>query len=1027
MKTNQRFSTWLALPIFLIAIVCSGHVQAANGDLDPSFNASVFDKGTVTTMARQTDGKVVVAGTFSAINGVIRQNVARLNADGTLDTTFDPGSQIVGEVDGVAVQSDGKVLLGGYGLLFTGFGQSRYRQLLRLNANGSIDPTFYAPTGVDANSNVDVIKVLPNGQLLIGGSFTQYDGTDVRRLARLNADGSLDTSFNLNAGVDGLLTSGNSVYAIAFQSDGKILIGGVFNSVNSARSPNFARLNADASVDNTFFVGDGPNGQTTNLVASIAIQNDGKIVIGGLFLNYDTTKRNGFARVNADGSLDTAFNNGIGIAGNPTVFAVTIQTDNKILIAGDIFGYNNVVRGRVARINSDGSLDTTFDPGQGFNGTVVGLILQPDGKLVLGGAFTRYQNTTARTGLARLNSDSSLDPSFTASAFNRATIRQIAVQSDGKILIGGDFVSVNGSPIFNLTRLNSDGTLDNLFATTEADSTVNDIVLQADGKILVCGKFARRLVRLNTDGSRDTTFSNQLAGGQFKAIALQPDGTLIVASGVSGIAKLDANGAQSDAAFNLNVGFGADDIVYAVTLQSDGKILIGGDFSSFNNTSEPGIARLNANGSLDSSFNIGAGFVGAGGVRSLALQPDGKVIAGGHFESFNGTSRNKVARLNVNGSLDTGFDPGTGATNFGSNFVEKVLLQPSGKILIGGDIKNYNGTACNGLVRVNTNGSLDAGFNAAAGSSVAETVAALAMQADGKLLVGGGFLTFNATNAGSLVRLLADGAPTPTSQLLNISTRMRVLTGEQVLIAGFIITGTDPKKVIIRGMGPSLSGVGVTLSDPTLELHQGSTTLATNDNWKINDQTGQSQETDIRATTIPPSNDLESAILVTLSPGAYTAILAGKNGGTGVGLVEVYDLAQGANSKLANISTRGFVDTGDNVMIGGLIVGGGSGGGTAKVIVRALGPSVPVAGALADPTLELHNANGTMIVTNDNWKINDQTGQSQEADIRATTIPPPNDLESAIVATLPPDNYTAIVRGKNNTTGIGLVEAYNLQ
>jgi hypothetical protein len=269
--------------------------------------------------------------------------------------------------------------------------------------------------------------------------------------------------------------------------------------------------------------------------------------------------------------------------------------------------------------------------------------------------------------------------------------------------------------------------------------------------------------------------------------------------------------------------------------------------------------------------------------------------------------------------------------------------------------------------------------------------------------------------------------PVQPAQLLNISTRMRVLTGDQVLIGGFIITGNDPKKVIIRGIGPSLNGVGVTLSDPTLELHQGSITLATNDNWKINAQTGQSQQAEIEATTIPPKNDLESAILITLSPGAYTAILAGKNGGTGVGLVEVYDLDQAANSQLANISTRGFVDTGNNVMIGGLIVGGGSGGGTAKVMVRALGPSVPVAGALGDPTLELHDGSGTTIATNDNWKINDQTGQSQQAEIEATTIPPKNDLESALVAALAPGNYTAIVRGKNNTTGVGLVEAYHLQ
>ena len=284
------------------------------------------------------------------------------------------------------------------------------------------------------------------------------------------------------------------------------------------------------------------------------------------------------------------------------------------------------------------------------------------------------------------------------------------------------------------------------------------------------------------------------------------------------------------------------------------------------------------------------------------------------------------------------------------------------------------------------------------------------------------------TGAGQVLVTLGagQGLVTPASQLLNISTRMRVLTGDNVLIGGFIITGCDAKKVIIRGIGPSLNGVGVTLSDPTLELHQGSTTLATNDNWKIDDQTGQSQQAEIEATTIPPKNDLESAIVMTLSPGAYTAILAGKNGGTGVGVVEVYDLDQAANSKLANISTRGFVDTGNNVMIGGLIVGG-SGGGSAKVIVRALGPSVPAAGVLGDPTLELHDGSGTTIATNDNWKIDDQTGQSQQAEIEATTIPPKNDLESALVATLAPGNYTAIVRGAGNTTGVGLVEVYNLQ
>jgi uncharacterized repeat protein (TIGR03803 family) len=281
-----------------------------------------------------------------------------------------------------------------------------------------------------------------------------------------------------------------------------------------------------------------------------------------------------------------------------------------------------------------------------------------------------------------------------------------------------------------------------------------------------------------------------------------------------------------------------------------------------------------------------------------------------------------------------------------------------------------------------------------------------------------------ASNHGTIFRLNM----APPRNLLNISTRMRVLTGDQVLIGGFIITGSDPKRVIIRGIGPSLIGVGATLQDPMLELHQGTATIAFNDDWKTRSD-GSSQQGEIEATGIPPTNDLESAIVATLTPGAYTAILEGKNNGTGVGVVEVYDLDQAANSKLANISTRGFVDTGNNVMIGGLIVSGAAGGGSASVIVRAIGPSLSasgIQGALQDPNLELHDSNGATIASNDNWKTRPD-GSSQQAEIEATGIPPTNDLESALVQTLAPGDYTAIVRGTSNTTGIAVVEAYTLQ
>jgi hypothetical protein len=267
----------------------------------------------------------------------------------------------------------------------------------------------------------------------------------------------------------------------------------------------------------------------------------------------------------------------------------------------------------------------------------------------------------------------------------------------------------------------------------------------------------------------------------------------------------------------------------------------------------------------------------------------------------------------------------------------------------------------------------------------------------------------------------------PSLETLNLSTRARVLTGERVLIAGFIITGTEPRTVIIRGIGPSLNGVGSTLSDPTLALHQGNTPLASNDNWKTKPD-GSSQEAEIQATTIPPTNEFESAIVMTLNPGSYTATLSGKNDGTGVGVVEVYDLGQTANSQLANISTRGFVDTDDDVMIAGLIVSEGSAGARAQVVVRALGPSLAgLQGVLQDPTLALHDANGATIATNDNWKINGQTQHSQEALVQASGLAPANDSEAVIVATLPPGPSTAIVRGKSNSTGVGLIEVYNLQ
>jgi hypothetical protein len=250
---------------------------------------------------------------------------------------------------------------------------------------------------------------------------------------------------------------------------------------------------------------------------------------------------------------------------------------------------------------------------------------------------------------------------------------------------------------------------------------------------------------------------------------------------------------------------------------------------------------------------------------------------------------------------------------------------------------------------------------------------------------------------------------------------MRVQVGDNVGIGGFIITGTVPKYLLIRGIGPSLSHFGIveTLADPMLELHgQGEFDPISNDNWK------DTQQDEIQRTGIPPTDNLESAIAVTLAPGAYTAIVRGKNNTSGVALVEIYDLNQGGGSRLANLSTRAFVSTGEDIVIAGFLLSDRS--GLDRIVVRGIGPSLapvafPVAAVLANPTLELRDGNGALLIANDNWQDN----PLQAAEIAAAGLAPTNNRESAVAASLPPGLYTALLFGLNNGTGIGLVEIYD--
>jgi T5SS/PEP-CTERM-associated repeat protein len=462
---------------------------------------------------------------------------------------------------------------------------------------------------------------------------------------------------------------------------------------------------------------------------------------------------------------------------------------------------------------------------------------------------------------------------------------------------------------------------------------------------------------------------------------------------------------------------------------------------------------------VDSAWNIstnlyvGGGDRGTGGspgnIGLLQISNEGKVSSA-HTTIFRlGAIIDNALLISQNVSIEEGLLGGSGTVS--GNVANAGHLKPGdpiGSLTIAGNYTQLsNGTLTLEVVGIDPNASdhLDITGNATIDGTLEVRFVNGLLPVTGQIIkvlnVGGAFtgsfaqIIFPDLRAGFQfqsefvngtyqITALNDGVP--ATGFLNISTRMQVGTGDNALIGGFIVTGNPsamtsgssgvPKKVIIRAIGPSLAPLPGRLADPTLELRDNAGALIFfNDNW-----VDSPQEQEIIDSTIPPSDDHEAAIVATLAPGSYTAIMRGVGNTTGIGVVEVYDLTTEVSAKLANISTRGFVETSDNVMIGGLIAGNQA----THVLVRALGPSLVQSGvpnALADPTLELHNAQGAVIAFNNDWKETDQ------AAIEATGIPPTDAKESAILATLPPGNYTAIVRGMNDTTGVSLVEAYHLQ
>ena len=348
--------------------------------------------------------------------------------------------------------------------------------------SGSIDPTFNSGTGT--NNFVNSVAIQANGKILFGGSFSAYNQTPISGFGRLNADGSLDTTFNPTLTFVNNGSTYSNIRKIVIQSDGKILVGGTFTLVNGIATNGIVRLNVDGTLDNSFSLNPGALAEY-NDVLDIAVQNDGKIIIAGRFTFCKGVSRNGIARLNSDGSLDASFDPGLGA--NP-IWALALQSDGKILIGGSFTTVNNISRNRIARLNSNGSLDTSFNPGTGANNTIYELTLQSTGKILVGGWFTSYSGTNCNYFI-RLNTNGSLDTTFNTGTSASSWVFSTLLQSDGKILIGGYFQNYNGISRKGIARLSSEGVLDITFnpGTGVESGGVNSIAMQNDGKILIGG------------------------------------------------------------------------------------------------------------------------------------------------------------------------------------------------------------------------------------------------------------------------------------------------------------------------------------------------------------------------------------------------------------------------------------------------------------------------------------------------------------------------------------------------------------
>jgi len=668
-----------------------------DGSIDESFDTGTGFNGKIYSSYLQEDGKIILGGNFTTYNGINAGRIIRLNPDGSYDSSFNTSTgATTGIVHDIALQSDGKIIIVGS---FTKYNSTTVNRVARLLPNGALDTSFITNSG--SSVNITQVKILPNEKIILAGNFTLFNSTEANKIIRLNRDGSYDASFNTGTGFD------SNVNAIALQADGKIVLGGDFTTYNSNTANRIIRLNEDGTRDESFLIG---SGFSKGAVEVIKINKSGEIMVGGSFTGfYNNNPANRLIYLNSDGTVKTDFDIGSGPAAS--VLAIEFDEETSWYVAGSFAVFNGQNQGRLAKINNDGELDAAYlSSGIGFDNAVLTILPLPNKKTIVGGNFKKF-NGNLVSKINCLLENGANDISFnTGKSGANNLVKTSALQEDQKIIIGGSFTKYNDIANNRIVRIFQDGEIDYSFSSGEGfNGQVYALAIQSDQKIIAVGAFSKyngstintnRVIRLLPDGSKD---------------------------------------------FSFNIGSGADGIVEAVVLQSDGKILIGGHFKTFNGLPFAGLVRLNSDGTIDLGFNIKQGFDKY--VYSIALQSDQKIIVGGSFLTFDGVSQKRIVRLNADGSLDTAFNSGAG---FSKGDVRTILIQPDDRILVGGAFSGtYKNVSALRLIRLLPSGAFDDSFSA----SLNNTLNAMNFTENYRLLIGGIFNSVSRISKHRIARL----------------------------------------------------------------------------------------------------------------------------------------------------------------------------------------------------------------------------------------------------------------------------------